>query len=116
MTEPYIIERVRSLKWVTILKSGMFLAAITPYLKFSRKLSLTRVMQRLGIYGRMSEIKIIPDIIFSADKQTRIDVLCGLLETDGWVEGNNALRFSSASKFLSDGKSGWCILLVACVV
>lgn len=60
-------------------------------------------MQRLGIYGRMSEIKIIPDIIFSADKQTRIDVLCGLLETDGWVEGNNALRFSSASKFLSDG-------------
>lgn len=103
MTEPYIIERVRSEVGDDIEVRHVSGCDYSLSHKFSRKLSLTRVMQRLGIYGRMSEIKIIPDIIFSADKQTRIDVLCGLLETDGWVEGNNALRFSSASKFLSDG-------------
>ncbi|HCB1468704.1 TPA: AAA family ATPase [Citrobacter freundii] len=102
MTEPYIIERVRTEVGDDIEVRHVSGCDYSLSHKFSRKLSLTRVMQRLGVYGRMSEIKLIPDIIFSADKQTRIDVLCGLLETDGWVEGNNALRFSSASKFLSD--------------
>lgn len=102
MTEPYIIERVSSEVGDDI--EVRHVSGCDYYLshKFSRKLSLARVMQRLGIYGMKSDIKLIPDIIFSADKQTRIDVLCGLLETDGWVEGNNALRFSSASKRLSD--------------
>lgn len=103
MTEPYIIDRVSAEVGSDIEVRHVAGCDYSLSHKFSRKLSLTRVMKQLGIYGMQSEIKVIPDIIFSADKQTRIDVLCGLLETDGWVEGNNALRFSSASKFLSDG-------------
>ncbi len=103
MTEQYIIDRVRVEVGNDIEVKHIAGCDYSLSHKFSRKLSLTKVMQHLGIYGMNSEMKVIPKIIFSADKKTRIDVLCGLLETDGWVEGNNALRFSSASKFLANG-------------
>lgn len=56
-----------------------------------------------GLIGKTAQDKEIPESIFSADKSTRIGVLVGLLETDGWVEKFGCIRFSSASKKLSQG-------------
>ncbi|AUX95504.1 helicase DnaB [Mixta gaviniae] len=60
-------------------------------------------LREYGLVGRTAQEKEIPESIFSAEKETRIGVLIGLLETDGWVEKFGCIRFSSASKKLSQG-------------
>lgn len=68
----------------------------------TKQLSLKCALKELGVWGKGSPEKFIPKEVFSADFNTRALVLCGLIETDGWVEGSNALRFSSSSKALAD--------------
>lgn len=60
-------------------------------------------LREYGLVGKTAQDKEIPESIFSAGKATRIGVLVGLLETDGWVEKFGCIRFSSASKKLSQG-------------
>lgn len=59
--------------------------------------------QTLGLMGKGSAEKFIPDEYLYASRVQRLDLLRGLLDTDGWVEGRSSIRFSSASKDLSDG-------------
>lgn len=60
-------------------------------------------LKELGVYGKLSHEKFIPSEVYSASRPIREGVLAGLLETDGWVEGKNVIRFSSASEQLTQG-------------
>jgi len=64
---------------------------------------IRNALKELGLQGLKSEDKFIPDIYLKADKQTRIDLLRGLMDTDGWAEKCATVRYSSASLKLSQG-------------
>lgn len=64
---------------------------------------LLEKIREIGIFGKTACQKEVPDFVFSSDKETRIGVLVGLLETDGWVEKFGCIRFSSSSKALAHG-------------
>lgn len=64
---------------------------------------LMESLREYELLGKTAQDKEIPDSIFSAGKATRIGVLVGLLETDGWIEKFGCIRFSSSSKKLSQG-------------
>ena len=64
---------------------------------------LTAGMRNLNLMGCKSVDKFIPEIYINADKDTRLSVLRGLMDTDGWVEKHGSVLLSSASKELSKG-------------
>lgn len=68
-----------------------------------RRNSLLEKLREYGLMGKSACQKEIPEGIFSSSREVRTGVLMGLLETDGWVEKNGCIRFSSSSKKLSDG-------------
>ena len=100
MTEPYMQQRVKS-----ELPEGVHLRHINKgdYSLVGGNGIVTSIIRNLGLMGCHSETKFIPEIVFTADRETRLALLCGLLETDGWQEGGNCLRYSSASQALADG-------------
>jgi replicative DNA helicase len=63
---------------------------------------LTEALKSIGLYGKYSYDKFIPEIYFKSPLNARIDLLRGLFDTDGWVEKNKAVRFSSASRKLAE--------------
>ncbi len=72
-------------------------------------------LQALGLSGLGSEHKFIPTVYLEAQKSVRLDLLRGLLDTDGWVEKWGSVRFSTASKQLAQDMQalvrslgGWC--------
>lgn len=58
-------------------------------------------LRELGLWGKRAEDKFIPREYLLADKARRIALLQGLLDTDGWVEKFNVIRFCSSSKQLA---------------
>lgn len=64
---------------------------------------LLEKIREIGLFGKAACQKEIPEHVFSSDKETRVGVLIGLLETDGWVEKFGCIRFSSSSKRLAKG-------------
>lgn len=56
----------------------------------------------LGLRGKRAENKSIPDVYMAAGQDQRLDLLRGLLDTDGWVEAFGAIRYSTSSKTLAD--------------
>lgn len=60
-------------------------------------------LRELGLFGKKSAEKFIPDIYFAANKKTRAELLIGILETDGWFEKSGSLVFGSSSEDLRDG-------------
>lgn len=64
---------------------------------------LLEKIREFGLFGKTACQKVIPEFVFSSDKETRVGVLTGLLETDGWVEKFGCIRFSSSSKALAQG-------------
>ena len=73
------------------------------------------VLQALGLSGVSSDQKFIPQIYMDASKAARLDVLRGLLDTDGWVEKWGSIRISTASKRMAEdiaalvrSLGGWC--------
>jgi replicative DNA helicase len=67
----------------------------------TEKNPLTNAMLSLGLMGARSETKFVPEIYMKADKNTRLSVLRGLMDTDGWVEKCGAVLFSSSSQQLA---------------
>jgi len=72
-------------------------------------------LEALGLSGLPSDLKFIPRLYLEAARQTRLDVLRGLLDTDGWVEKWGSVRLSTASRQLADDVAelvrslgGWC--------
>ena len=76
---------------------------------------LRSALEQLGLSGLTSEQKFIPPVYLSAHRQARLDLLRGLLDTDGWVERWGSIRFSTASHRLAQdvcelvrSLGGWC--------
>ncbi|QRR10336.1 replicative DNA helicase [Burkholderia sp. MS455] len=63
---------------------------------------LKAALEQLGVWGRTSYDKFIPRSYLDADKDTRLDLLRGLLDTDGWVESWGTVRYSTASAQLAN--------------
>ena len=58
-------------------------------------------LDSLGLSGRTSDEKFIPSLYLQANRAARLDVLRGLLDTDGWVERWGSVRFSTSSAQLA---------------
>lgn len=58
-------------------------------------------LRGLGLLAKTSHHKFVPDVYKSACREQRLDLLRGLLDTDGTVEGNGHVSFCSVSKQLA---------------
>ena len=63
---------------------------------------LHRNLKMLGLGGRKSFDKFVPPVYLNADRQTRLEILRGLMDTDGWVEKLGSVRFATASEQLAN--------------
>ncbi|HKP86660.1 MAG TPA: replicative DNA helicase [Blastocatellia bacterium] len=63
---------------------------------------LREELKRLGLWGRRSENKFIPELYKTARREARLALLQGLLDSDGWVEQTGSVRFSTSSERLAD--------------
>lgn len=62
---------------------------------------LKAALEGLGVWGCTSYDKFIPRVYLDAGKDARLDLLRGLLDTDGWVESWGTVRYSTASPRLA---------------
>ncbi len=72
-------------------------------------------LRDLGLWSIRSEEKFIPEKYLEASREARLDLLRGLMDTDGWVERWGSVRFCSTSERLARGVAdlvrslgGWC--------
>ncbi|MBI4256364.1 MAG: replicative DNA helicase [Candidatus Rokubacteria bacterium] len=72
-------------------------------------------LRALGLRGVRSEEKFIPDVYLGAPREARLELLRGLMDTDGWVERWGSVRFRSTSERLARDVAelvrslgGWC--------
>ena len=59
-------------------------------------------LKQLGLTGLRSDSKFVPDVYLRSSREVRLDILRGLMDTDGWAEKNGSVRFSSSSKLLAE--------------
>jgi len=76
---------------------------------------LMDALRGLGLWGKRAETKFIPDVYLNASRADRVELLRGLLDTDGWVERWGSMRFASTSERLARqvaelvrSLGGWC--------
>jgi len=76
---------------------------------------LMESLRRLGLWSVPSWKKFIPDIYLGASRGARLELLSGLMGTDGWVEKWGSARFCSTSERLARdvvdlvrSLGGWC--------
>ncbi|MBC7601176.1 MAG: replicative DNA helicase, partial [Ramlibacter sp.] len=76
-------------------------------------------LDSLRLSGLASDRKFVPALYLEANKEARLDVLRGLLDTDGWVEKWGNVRFSTSSAqlardvtSLARSLGGWCSVSV----
>ena len=55
----------------------------------------------LGLNGKRSHEKFIPPMYLSANREARLDLLRGLIDTDGWVEAHGSVCFATVSEQLA---------------
>jgi replicative DNA helicase len=77
--------------------------------------AIVSALRDLGLWDVRSEEKFVPDIYMTAPRQARLDLVRGLLDTDGWVERWGTVRFCSTSERLARDVAelvrslgGWC--------
>ena len=77
--------------------------------------ALKRALESLQLWNRTSDGKFVPRVYLNANRETRLDVLRGLLDTDGWVEKWGSIRLSTSSPQLAKDVAelvrslgGWC--------
>jgi replicative DNA helicase len=80
-----------------------------------RSNGLMTALRGLGLWGIGSAEKFIPNVYLNAQSDARLDLLCGLMDTDGWVERWGSARFCSTSERLARDVAelvrslgGWC--------
>jgi replicative DNA helicase len=59
-------------------------------------------LRELGMTGKRAEEKRIPDVYLSASRRSRVELLRGLMDTDGWAEKNGSAYYATASSGLAD--------------
>src|SRR5439155_9410008 len=65
---------------------------------------LTSALRSLGLYGHGATTKFVPDVYKYASSATRLDVLRGLMDTDGYVRNDERSEavFATSSPALAD--------------
>lgn len=63
---------------------------------------LPDALSALGLGNTGSGNKFVPAQYMTADRRDRLDVLRGLMDTDGWVEKHGSVRFTSCSRVLAE--------------
>jgi len=61
---------------------------------------LKQALQSLGIWGARANAKFIPKRYLSSSRNSRAQLLKGLIDTDGWVEKWGSIRFATCSEQL----------------
>jgi replicative DNA helicase len=76
---------------------------------------LMEALRSLGLWGKRAESKFVPDAYVNASRADRVELLRGLMDTDGWVERWGSTRFCSTSERLAHqvadlvrSLGGWC--------
>lgn len=65
------------------------------------KSPLALALEGIGLMGVRGECKSIPPVYLTAGRAARLELLQGLLDTDGWAEKEGAVRFCSTSQALA---------------
>ena len=72
-------------------------------------------LRALGLWDIGSHEKFVPEIYLNASRGARLELLSGLMDTDGWVEKGGSARFCSTSQRLAQDVAalvrslgGWC--------
>lgn len=60
-------------------------------------------LQKLGLWGRSSHNKFIPDVYLKSSPQERLEMLQGLFDTDGSFVPGNCVEYSTTSESLARG-------------
>ena len=69
---------------------------------WKKKNRITALIEKLGLLNKLSNEKFIPEnYLYSSHKQ-RIELLRGLMDTDGYVTTNGHIEYSTTSKKLSE--------------
>ena len=76
---------------------------------------IMEALRGLGLWNIRSEATFIPGVYLDASREARLDLLRGLMDTDGWVERWGRARFCSTSERLARDVAelvrslgGWC--------
>lgn len=69
---------------------------------FKKKSGLTEACKVLGLNGKGSFSKFIPKEYFYGSKNQRLDLLRGLMDTDGYCSDHGDIEFTSVSKSLAE--------------
>ena len=76
---------------------------------------IMQALRGLGLWSVRSEAKFIPRVYLDASHDVRLDLLRGLMDTDGWIERRGSARFCSTSERLARDVAelvrslgGWC--------
>lgn len=59
-------------------------------------------LRALGLWGKRSHEKFIPEIYKTANRKARLGLLQGILDADGWVEKFGTVRYASSSEQLAN--------------
>lgn len=59
-------------------------------------------LRSLGLWGKRSHEKFIPELYKTANRKARLALLQGILDADGWVEKFGTVRYASSSKQLAN--------------
>ncbi len=77
--------------------------------------ALMEALRALGLWDIGSHEKFVPEIYLNASRGARLELLSGLMDTDGWVEKWGSARFCSTSQRLAKDVAelvrslgGWC--------
>ena len=63
---------------------------------------LREALKTLGLKESHSHTKFIPSLYLTASRNSRLELLQGILDGDGWVEQHKSVRFTSCSEQLAD--------------
>lgn len=61
-----------------------------------------RKIQELGLFGLSSYYKFVPDIYLAGSHEQRLALLQGLMDTDGYIDQNSNMSYTTASQQLAD--------------
>ena len=64
---------------------------------YNEKSEFRLELERLGLYGKLSYEKFIPEPYLYSSPENRLKLLQGLLDTDGWVKSKTSVEFSTSS-------------------
>lgn len=100
-----VVERVKSSlpEGVALVQAGGVNYRISQHRRERKAFGneISTAIEGLGLKGCDSLTKFVPQCYLEADRDARLALLRGLLDTDGWVEKTGSVQFSTSSKRMS---------------